>query len=754
MSAKRQQKQAKRRQRQRKREARARARGQAEQRALDALPPDDDDPFGDGPFGDDPFGALTDEAEAIEEARPRLQEDPDDADAWLTLARATPASAAEHLALLQQAFGAADRSLRATEGEDVFERLGGRFWAARETRPYVLARLELAHQLLLSGAVEPACEHLQALVALCPDDDVLARPWLAAAAIEADRLDLAERVCADYAEDFLSWLPWTQALLAFARGGAEDPQARAHLQAACRKNPHVVDYLTGRKPTPRVEPAAMAVGSPEEAVTYVLAARRAWASRAGALAWLHAERQVTGARVPRAALPTRLRGRLLALRHTSDVWRVAYRQLELFVEEEGCRPWVAVVQEAASGMVLAFDVFTHRPQPLDVWSLCTRAMQDSPPGVPGPAPGRPAAVELDLEALTLLAGACRDLRVEARLRGEAPDLEACLAALARRAPDGGVVPQLFPAWTRRPGVTEGHVRGVCAAASAYFTATPWHRIWGTALVLSPADEAARALLGAARPCAVVMGADAETFGLALYDDLAGARRAASWNGLHDLPPATTLTFDPPEHLNTEDLERLRALGCPLAGADAAPLVFRLEGGDDQPVACTPAQLTQLEAALLLVPALLDQPVSERASVQVSPTSGGPLRLEVERLPLLEDDPPDPYARDPQAARRQEEITHLVEGFFAARPFPGATRACQAAAAVLCGLPDSPAASGQPRSWAAGIAYACLRNQGALGRTILAAEVAEAFGVSKATASQKARQVDEVMDAMARILGAD
>ena len=51
------------------------------------------------------------------------------------------------------------------------------------------------------------------------------------------------------------------------------------------------------------------------------------------------------------------------------------------------------------------------------------------------------------------------------------------------------------------------------------------------------------------------------------------------------------------------------------------------------------------------------------------------------------------------------------------------------------------------SWAAGVAYAWLRNMGALGHSILADEVAGAFEVSRNTASKKAREVDDALQGL-------
>ena len=75
-----------------------------------------------------------------------------------------------------------ERKLRKNE-PGVFEQDAGHFWRIRETRPYMLARLEHVHKMLLYStyeAVETALGHLMDMHRLCPGDNMGLRDHYAA----------------------------------------------------------------------------------------------------------------------------------------------------------------------------------------------------------------------------------------------------------------------------------------------------------------------------------------------------------------------------------------------------------------------------------------------------------------------------------------------------------------------------------------------------------------------------------------------
>lgn len=747
MGSKRQRKQAKRKRKREKRDKRdaTRSGGGSER----AAPVGDPDAAGRGGPFEEPFDRLEAVRRGVEDARGDLRRDPDDAEALIRLAESAAAGPSEQVALLEQALAASERRLRRSEGEDVFERLRGLFWGVLETRGYMRARLSLAQGVLRQGRVAEALDHFEAMLELCPGDNLLVRPYLASTALELGRHDLAERVCDRFADEPLCWVPWTRALLEFARRGAEDARARELLERACEVNPYVVDHLVGVLPL--VDPVSFQLGSRSEAAWYAVGAERAWAHVPGALRWLHAEREVTGASVPRALLSRKDAAGLGRLPQTGGTWHVGGREMPGWLEAEQAQPWATVVVSEV-GLVLACDVTVRAPSAAEVWATCRAAMSRPAAG----RPSRPAALAVDWEVVRTLAGPGHAIGVDVVARGDDRPLAACLSALATEMRGG--METAFPAWTMRPGVSEARVTGLCDAAAAFYRRTPWQRVddrEGFVLTPAPGDAAARRLFGGARPCGVVMGAAGETYGLALYESLDTARVASDGSSPRDSLPSTTVTFDPPGLHHDQDLERFRQFGCALPGREALPLVFRMEEGDDLPVAPTPTQLGRLEAALRLIPAVVEQGVAG-ATVPAALGSEGQVRVEVERVVLHPDDPAwagdEPLtalpagleAVDPDLEDALDEITWWLEEFFAARPYLGPPDPCLAAAVLLCSVPDSPVHSGYPRSWAGGVAHAWLRASGVLGRAILAADVAEAFEVSRNTATSKARQVDDAL----------
>ncbi len=297
----------------------------------------------------------------------------------------------------------------------------------------------------------------------------------------------------------------------------------------------------------------------------------------------------------------------------------------------------------------------------------------------------------------------------------------------------------------------------------FYGRTPWHLTAedGEGFVLSGADEGAARVFCDEQPCAVVMGARGETYGLALYDSHEHAQAAADWSRSASMPPATTVTFDPAALLNRQDLETLHALSCELPGREALPLVFRIEARDNMPVCPSPKQLERLEAALNLVPDAREHEALG-GSAETRLGGGEIVRVRLQRVPLYSEgvDPPSVSelvvcsgGAELAYPEEFEEIAGHLGRFFSERPHLGTVDLYLNAAILLCSQEDSPVVSGNPRSWAAGVAHSCLRLQGAIGREILAADLAAGFGVSKGTATQKAKEVDKVLAALAKIAGA-
>lgn len=88
-----------------------------------------------------------------------------------------------------------------------------------------------------------------------------------------------------YDDDATAMWLYTGALLLFRQEGASR-EATARLQEALKFNPHVPDYLLGRRRPPRQLPPYMGLGEETEAAYYLTEANHLWLQEEGALDWL------------------------------------------------------------------------------------------------------------------------------------------------------------------------------------------------------------------------------------------------------------------------------------------------------------------------------------------------------------------------------------------------------------------------------------------------------------------------------------
>jgi len=214
-------------------------------------------------------------------AREALALWPDCADAYVLRAQATASNLEQARDLLQQGVAAGERAL----GPGTFADGVGDFWMIFETRPYMRARAALAATLWRLGRREEAIGHQRDLLALNPRDNQGLRfrqtHWL----LELGEHDELDALFAAHADESAPGFIYTKALAAFARRG-DTPAARAVRQQARELNPHIPDYLTGRKAPPEQRPAYVVFGEETEAIDYAAGTGGLWASVPGALGWL------------------------------------------------------------------------------------------------------------------------------------------------------------------------------------------------------------------------------------------------------------------------------------------------------------------------------------------------------------------------------------------------------------------------------------------------------------------------------------
>ena len=192
------------------------------------------------------------------------------ADAHVLLAEEAAKTLVEARRHYEAAAAAGERAL----GPRAFERDAGHFWGLLETRPYMRARAGLAECLWAAGERAAAIGHYRDMLR-----HVLTS-WLLATGDHG----ALEELLAAYDDDVFAEWAYAKTLLALRKGDEAD--ARTALAAAWKRNPHVPALLTGAMPIPEHQDDHYTLGSPDEAVIYVLQNRENWTATRGALQWI------------------------------------------------------------------------------------------------------------------------------------------------------------------------------------------------------------------------------------------------------------------------------------------------------------------------------------------------------------------------------------------------------------------------------------------------------------------------------------
>ena len=189
------------------------------------------------------------------------------ADAHVLLAEEAAKTLVEARRHYEAGVAAGERAL----GAQAFERDAGHFWGLLETRPYMRARAA-------------AIGHDRDMLRLNPNDNQGLRHVLTSWLLATGDHGALEELLAAYDDDVFAEWAYAKTLLALRKGDEAD--ARTALAAAWKRNPHVPALLTGAMPIPEHQDDHYTLGSPDEAVLYVLQNRENWTTTRGALQWL------------------------------------------------------------------------------------------------------------------------------------------------------------------------------------------------------------------------------------------------------------------------------------------------------------------------------------------------------------------------------------------------------------------------------------------------------------------------------------
>jgi tetratricopeptide (TPR) repeat protein len=219
----------------------------------------------------------------IQLARKALELSADCADAYVVLAEESHAPEAAG-ALYEHGVAAGERAL----GLDVFAQEAGHFWGIVSTRPYMRARLGLAHNLEELGRPDEAIGHYRELIRLDAGDHQGVRYSLLAALLRAGRDAETAALLEQFGDEPTALWRYGRALAVFRREG-DSRAARECLRTALRTNRHVPQYLTDEVDWPGPEPTTYVPGSREEAVICDSDLGEAWRTTPDAIRWLRVQ---------------------------------------------------------------------------------------------------------------------------------------------------------------------------------------------------------------------------------------------------------------------------------------------------------------------------------------------------------------------------------------------------------------------------------------------------------------------------------
>jgi tetratricopeptide (TPR) repeat protein len=216
----------------------------------------------------------------IQLARKALALSPDCADAYVLLAEeATEPDAS--LDLYRQAIAAGERAI----GPETMRNEVGHFWEIVKTRPYMRAKMGLAHCLQTMNRGQEAIGECQDLLRLNPNDNQGVRDVLLPLLLVAGRDADAGALLTQYEDDPSATWKYGWALWMFRKEG-DSPAARERLRDAIKSNRHVPKYLTGKATFPDILPESYSLGSVEEAVLCADEFFDVWKATPGADRWL------------------------------------------------------------------------------------------------------------------------------------------------------------------------------------------------------------------------------------------------------------------------------------------------------------------------------------------------------------------------------------------------------------------------------------------------------------------------------------
>lgn len=221
-----------------------------------------------------------DRVEAMDLALEALSLDPHCVDALMVMAKCTSRSLAELTKKVKQIIARSEQAM----GKEFFEENRGHFWGVIVTRPYMRARALLVNVLREVGQMAEAIRHCEEMLELNPNDNQGIRDILLGMYLETGNLEGARRLFKKFPDSILAVFLWGQVLERFLSGNLKE--AAKAFNNAKKRNPYVIDYLTGKKRAPFQPMDYYTPGDESEAIICFDMIGPAWQKHPQAIEWL------------------------------------------------------------------------------------------------------------------------------------------------------------------------------------------------------------------------------------------------------------------------------------------------------------------------------------------------------------------------------------------------------------------------------------------------------------------------------------
>ena len=206
--------------------------------------------------------------------------DPDCTDALVIKAISSSYTRTEAIEKIKHAVLVAEKRL----GTKYFEENRGHFWGLVKTRPYMRARARLMDLYHQEGKLSDAIREAEEMLDLNPNDNQGIRDNLLVLYLQTGNLEGARRLQKQYENSISAIYLWGHALERFLSGNIKE--AEKSLQEAQKRNPHVIDYLLGKKRPPKKLPEYYSFGDVTEAIFCRDLLQKAWNVKPDAIEWL------------------------------------------------------------------------------------------------------------------------------------------------------------------------------------------------------------------------------------------------------------------------------------------------------------------------------------------------------------------------------------------------------------------------------------------------------------------------------------